>query len=53
MRYDILLKSGLVFDGTGAPGRVADVGIVDGTIAAIEDAIDPALADHVVDAQGQ
>ena len=53
MRYDILLQSGLVFDGMGAPGRTADVAIVDGKIAAIEASIDPSLADRVIDARGQ
>lgn len=53
MRYDILIQSGTVFDGTGAPGRIADVGIVNGQIAAIEATIDPALADRVIDAKGQ
>ena len=48
MRYDILLQSGLVFDGMGAPGRTADVAIVDGKIAAIEASIDPSLADRVI-----
>jgi N-acyl-D-aspartate/D-glutamate deacylase len=33
--YDLVLRGGTVFDGTGAPGVVADVGIKDGLIAAI------------------
>lgn len=53
MRYDVILRSGLVFDGSGAPGRLADVGIRDGKVAAIEESLDPALGDHVVDATGQ
>jgi len=35
MPHDILIKNGLVIDGTGAPGRRADVAIKDGTIAEI------------------
>ena len=37
---DLLLKGGLVFDGTGAPPRYADVAIVDGRIARLAPAID-------------
>ena len=33
--HDILIRNGLVFDGSGAPGFVADVAITDGRIAAI------------------
>jgi N-acyl-D-aspartate/D-glutamate deacylase len=33
--FDLLIRNGLVVDGTGAPGRHADVAIADGTIARI------------------
>ena len=33
--YDLLIKNGLVVDGTGAPGAKADVAVTDGRIAAI------------------
>jgi N-acyl-D-amino-acid deacylase len=32
---DLLIRNGLLIDGTGAPGRRADVGIAGGKIAAI------------------
>ena len=32
---DELIKGGTVIDGTGAPGRIADVGIRDGRIFAV------------------
>src|SRR3954462_14539133 len=35
MAYDLLIRNGLLIDGTGAPGRHGDVGIVDGRIAEI------------------
>ena len=35
MTYDLLIKNGMMVDGTGAPARRADVAIKDGTIAEI------------------
>lgn len=49
--YDVLIRGGTVYDGTGAPGRVADVGIIDDSIAAIGDLSD-AQAREEIDASG-
>lgn len=49
---DILIKGGTVVDGTGTPGRAADVAIRDGRIAAIEENYSGS-AETVVDAQGR
>lgn len=49
--YDILIRKGTVYDGTGAPGYVADVAIVNDRVAAIGDFSD-ATADFVIDARG-
>ena len=35
MGYDLVVKNGTVIDGSGSPGYRADVGVVDGKIAAI------------------
>src|SRR5437773_11255935 len=50
MAYDILIKSGTVIDGTGAPARRADVGIADGKI--IELGALSGSARRTVDADG-
>ena len=47
---DTIIKNGLVIDGTGAPGRHADVGIAEGRIAAVGD-LDSNGA-RVIDADG-
>lgn len=51
--FDTILKGGLVFDGTGAPPAVRDVGIARGVVHAISDAPLPeSSAARVVDARG-
>ncbi len=49
--YDVVIANGTVYDGTGAPGWAADIGIVGDRIAAIGDLQD-AEADTIVDADG-
>src|SRR5712675_2678277 len=55
--YDLLIRNGLVVDGTGAPGRRADVAVVGGKIIQVEKAISGAAkraiaADGLVVAPG-
>jgi N-acyl-D-amino-acid deacylase len=50
-RFDLLIAGGTVVDGTGSPGRRADIGIRQGRIAAIG-AIPRGRADEVLDASG-
>jgi N-acyl-D-amino-acid deacylase len=49
--YDVILRGGTVYDGTGSPGRLADVGIRGDRIAAIGD-LKSAQARTVLDAKG-
>ena len=48
MAYDLLIKNGLVVDGTGAPGRHADVAVAGGKVVEIGRA--NAAARHTIDA---
>jgi len=50
MAHDLLIKNGTVIDGTGAPGRKADVAIAGGKIAEIGKITDG--ANRVIDADG-
>jgi N-acyl-D-amino-acid deacylase len=50
--FDVLIRNGRVVDGTGSPARTADVGIVDGRIAAVG-VLGDRQATTVIDAGGQ
>jgi N-acyl-D-amino-acid deacylase len=50
-RYDVLIRHGIVYDGTGAPPREADVAIMGDRIAAVGN-LEEARARDVVDASG-
>jgi N-acyl-D-amino-acid deacylase len=49
--FDVLIRGGQLVDGTGSPARAADVGIVNGRVAAIGD-LSTAKAAATIDAQG-
>jgi N-acyl-D-aspartate/D-glutamate deacylase len=54
--HDLVIRGGLVVDGTGAPGRIADVVVDGGRITAVVDAdsgIEVGEATRVVDAAGK
>ncbi len=51
MSLDLVLRGGTVVDGTGAPGRVADVGVRDGRVVAIGTVDEE--ADTVLDVSGK
>ena len=48
--FDVVIRNGLVVDGTGNPGRTADVAIRDGRIVAIGEVSDN--GNHEIDAEG-
>jgi N-acyl-D-aspartate/D-glutamate deacylase len=50
MRYDLVIRNGMVVDGTGMPAYRADVGVLDGRIATIGRVRDK--ADEEIDAEG-
>ena len=52
--YDVVVVGGLVFDGSGAPGRHADVGIRDGKVAAISaEPLEVSPDTRVIEAHGR
>ena len=50
MSYDLVIKNGMVIDGSGMPRYRADVGVKDGKIARMGRIAEP--ADEVIDAEG-
>lgn len=50
--YDVIVRGGLVFDGSGAPGRIADVAITDDRIVTVGD-LASAQATTEIDAAGR
>ncbi|MEP6658414.1 MAG: amidohydrolase family protein [Acidimicrobiales bacterium] len=50
-KYDVVIKDGLIFDGTGAPRVRGDVGIATGRIAAVG-RVDASDSAEVIDARG-
>ena len=50
-QYDIVIKDGLIFDGTGSPRVRGDVAIADGRVVAMG-RIDASGAAQVIDAGG-
>lgn len=50
-QYDVIIRGGTVYDGSGSPGEIADVAVKGDRIAAIGSLAD-AKADLVVDADG-
>ncbi len=50
--FDVLIRGGMVYDGSGAPGQLLDVGITGDQISAIEN-LTGAQANQVIDARGK
>ncbi len=54
MPFDVIVKNGLCFDGTGAPGERVNVGIRDGRVAAWSaEPLDEAGCPEIIDAHGK
>ena len=49
--FDLIIRNGLVFDGLGNPGRLGTVGVRDGKIAALDEAV-IGDANETIDASG-
>ncbi|MEE2673894.1 MAG: amidohydrolase family protein, partial [Myxococcota bacterium] len=52
MTWDLVIRGGIVVDGTGAPRRRADVAVQGGRIAAVGEPAEAADAERVIDADG-
>ncbi|MCX8160519.1 MAG: D-aminoacylase [Candidatus Saccharicenans sp.] len=52
VRYDLVIKNGRVFDGSGNPWFRADIGIKGARIVAVSGRIDPGKATRVIEAEG-
>lgn len=50
--YDLLIRGGTVYDGTGAPGVVADVAVTGDRIVKVAPSINPKRAIEIIDAKG-
>ncbi|MET0578984.1 MAG: amidohydrolase family protein, partial [Ilumatobacteraceae bacterium] len=52
--HDLVIRGGFLVDGSGAPGRFADIAVEHGTIAEIAEAgsISPGSASTTLDADG-
>ncbi|HRI65854.1 MAG TPA: amidohydrolase family protein [Polyangium sp.] len=49
--FDVIIKNGLFFDGTGAPGQIRHLGIRDGKVAAVcAEKLDESQCGEVIDA---
>ncbi|WP_149261806.1 amidohydrolase family protein [Actinomadura sp. K4S16] len=53
MGFDVIIRGGRWFDGTGAPSAIRTLGIKDGKVAAVSAADLPAEGARVVDASGK
>jgi N-acyl-D-aspartate/D-glutamate deacylase len=53
LAYDVLVRGGLWFDGTGAPGQGSDLGIRDGHVVEVGDSLEAGPETEIVDAQGK
>ena len=51
MNSDIVIRDGLVIDGSGRPGEIVDVAVRDGRIAAVGRSL-PAGSARTIDAEG-
>ena len=51
--YDYLIRGGNLIDGSGSPGRQADIAISGDRIAAIGESISPDEAKRVINAEGK